>query len=647
MKEQRKYGAPSLIARIYLLALCIMGSFRLILFFTELNQIHIDKTTIWSILQSFQMGIRFDLVIIGYIMSFPALVLIVIDILKVEVKILKSIAFYFLLLVLSGAFIICAADIPFFNEFYTRFSVTAFDWLGSPKFVFDMIRQEPKYFLVIIPLLLLIYLFYVQLKRLFKRFAPSQMSIPIKLIGSVFLLGLMFLGIRGRINLNSPIKVGTAYFCNHPFLNQLGLNPVFTLVRSTLDIRKEDNKKIHLMAPEKAFSIVRKSLNIENTKALNNLAHWHTADTNRAIRKANVIYIIMESMSAAKMARHGNQKKLTPFLDSLVHEGVYFDNHFSAGIHTYNGIFTTLFSFPALYRQRIMDNIILYNGINSELEKKGYTSTYFTTHDAQFDNMAGFLTANGFDQIISDANYPSHEIKTAMGVTDNFMFQYAMPILDSLHQLNKPFFTTFMTGSDHGPYFIPQYFKPKQQRIEDQAVEFADWSLRQFITRCSKKEWFKNTLFVFVADHGKPIKVRYSIPINFCHTPLLFFAPQIIDSNAIYSKPANQMDVFPTTMGILNLPYLKNNLGIDLLRENRPYAIFNYDDRIGVIDQEHLLVLRRSGEQELFKYKDSLVRNIIESEPKKVKDMMNYAYAHMQVYQELLKKNQLFKKGLK
>ena len=642
MKESKKYGAIGLVGRIYLLVLCIMTLFRLMLFFSELNRVDFNEVELGTILQAFVMGVRFDLVIIGYIMALPAVILIVLDILKVKSKIPLKAIFYFLVVLLSIAFIISAADIPFFNEFYARFSVTAFDWLDSPKFVFDMIRQEPKYFLVMIPLLVLIYAFYKILKKLFNRFEPTQTSLGLKVITSLLALGCIFIGIRGRLNMNAPIKVGTAYFCNHSFLNQLGLNPVFTLIRSSLDAQKKENEYVQLMEPARAFKIVREALKLKENNNFENIAQQIAANPKRSKQKANVIYIIMESMSAGKMTRHSNKKSLTPFLDSLVHEGLYFDNHYSAGIHTYNGIFTTLFSFPALYRQRIMDKITNYNGINSELEKHGYTATYFTTHDAQFDNMSGFLTANGFDKIISDKNYPSKEIKTAMGVTDDFMFQFSMPLLDSMHHSGKPFFTTFMTGSDHGPYYIPEYFKTRNNEIADQAVEFADWSLRQFIQRCSKKEWFENTLFVFVADHGKPIDVRFTIPVNFCHTPLLFFSPKLIDSNSIFTKPANQMDVFPTTMGLLNLPYLKNNLGVDLLKENRPYAIFNYDDRIGVIDEEHLLVLRKSGERELFRYNDSTVQNIIEEEPEKVKEMTDYAYAHMQVYQELLKKNKLF-----
>jgi glucan phosphoethanolaminetransferase (alkaline phosphatase superfamily) len=87
--------------------------------------------------------------------------------------------------------------------------------------------------------------------------------------------------------------------------------------------------------------------------------------------KHNVVIIIMESMSAAKMTRHGNTNQLTPFLDSISEQGYYFENAYTAGIHTFNGIFSTLFSFPALFRQHPLkgSSLTKYHGIFHDLKK--------------------------------------------------------------------------------------------------------------------------------------------------------------------------------------------------------------------------------------------------------------------------------------
>ena len=103
-------------------------------------------------------------------------------------------------------------------------------------------------------------------------------------------------------------------------------------------------------------------------------------------------------MSAAKMGRYGSKDNLTPSLDSLALQGLCFDNIYTAGIHTYNGVFGTLFSFPALAMQHPMkaSNMLKYNGIAATLKQYDYQTVYFTTHDGQFDNVEGFLYHNSF-----------------------------------------------------------------------------------------------------------------------------------------------------------------------------------------------------------------------------------------------------------
>ena len=119
-------------------------------------------------------------------------------------------------------------------------------------------------------------------------------------------------------------------------------------------------------------------------------------------------------MAAAKMKRHGNKNNLTPFLDSLSHQSLYFENIYTSGKHTFSGIFSTLFGFPTIFRQHPMKSIKHYNGISTILHHYGYTTTYFTTHDGQFDNVEGFLHANDFENIISQSQYPNNKIVTTL-----------------------------------------------------------------------------------------------------------------------------------------------------------------------------------------------------------------------------------------
>ncbi len=584
------------------------------------------------------MGLRFDLAITGYILLLPALILLILSMAGIRSKLFLRILFYFLLVAFGLSFLISAADIPYFNQFFKRFDVGAFEWIDSPAFVFKMIVREPRYFLAFLPFGVLTYLFYRGLRWIFRGYemvnfrarAPLWLALPT----SVLVWGLIFLAIRGRIQKKSPIRIGTAFFCEDPFLNQLGLNPVFTLMRSYLDALDPANAKVHLMPSDEAISLVHKYLDLPSSDSLAPLARRVLPDSTPSV-KMNVVLVIMESMSAAKMGIFGNPDQCTPFLDSLSRNALFFDHIYTAGEHTFNGIFSTLFSFPALFRQHPLKTIRKYHGISTSLKRCGYKTVYFTTHDGQFDNVEGFLRANDFDRIITESDYPSREVKTTLGVPDDYMFRFAIPRLNQLDEEGTPFFAAFMTASDHGPYYLPPYFTPRHKATKKAIIEYADWALGKFVRIASHTHWFSNTLFVFIADHGAPIDVRYPVSLNYHHTPLIFYQPGGQLPAAVKHPVGSQIDVYPTIMGILRLPYVNTTMGIDLLQSRRPYALINGDDKVAALDTSFLLVAK--GQQRwLYHYSRSGRQNIADSLPDKTREMERYLRAHLQVYQDLL-----------
>lgn len=634
----------AIIFKTYLTVLVIFTGFRLFLFFTELRRIGSFNAESGNIILAFIMGVRFDVVITGYLMILPALVLSVLFILDRHPQWIYKTLFWWVFVLFTIAFIVCAVDVPYFNQFFSRLSVAAFQWTDNMGMVMRMLLEEPRYYIILIPLVLYIYFFIRILKKIYKKI-PEQKSgihLSLRILVSLALLGLIFIGIRGRLQEKAPIKVGTAYFSDNAFLNQLGLNPVFTFMRSYLDVRNRNNRNVTLMEPAKAVEQVRKHLGISEPIGDYPVARQIFSDSTGENRY-NVILILMESMSAANLSRHGNPKNLTPFLDSISHQGYYFENIYSAGIHTFNGVFSTLFSFPAIYRQNPMreSTIFKYNGIGYTLRRNGYTTAYFTTHDGQFDNIEGFLKNNDFENIYTQDDYPASKVKTSLGVPDDYMFEFSMPVIDGLNEMNKPFFITFLTASSHTPYYLPDYFQPRHKDIKDQMVEYADWSLKKFMEMAAAKPWFDNTLFVFIADHGLPINAVYDIPLDYHHSPLIIYGPSIPEP-ATFIKTGGQIDVFPTIMGILNQNYINNTLGIDLIKETRPYIFINHEDKLGVISDEYLLIMKPEGERALFKFKTGDKKNYSKDYPEMVRSMEDYTNASLQVFQLLMESDKRF-----
>ncbi len=630
------------IIKTYLLVILLFFVFTLILFFTEIDRVHFSEDKVSDIFTALLMSIRFDVVISGYILLLPAIILSITAIFRIEKTWISHLIFYWIFILFSISFVICAADIPYFNQFFSRFSVGAFEWFDQPQFVAKMIAEEPLYYLFIIPFIAVEVIFYKLLRKILFQKNNYQKKSPVvlQILVSIVFIGLMMIGIRGRIEEKSPIRIGTAYFGHNPFLNQLGLNPVFTLMRSFLDTFDKKNESIHLLDKKEAIGLVQKSLNITKTLPYSPIARTVTpkhANNN----PPNVVFIIMEGMSAAKMSRHGNTRHLTPFLDSLSNQSFYFNHIYTAGKHTFNGIFGSLFSFPAIYRQHPLKHIRPYHGLGSILHQHGYSTVYFTTHDGQFDNVEGFLLANDYDRVVSKRDYPIEQVKTTLGVPDDYLFEFSMPILDRLNDKEKPFLAVFMTASDHGPYYIPEYFTPKNTETKDQIVEYADWSLQKLIQMASTKNWYNNTIFVFVADHGAPITADYDISLDYFHTPLIYFAPEILAQPNTFDCIGGQIDVAPTLMGLLKLPYVNNSLGIDLLSAQRPYIFINDDDKYGVLDNEYLLIVNNKKDTELFHYPNRDLTNYVSSMPQKVQEMNNYARSNLQVFQEMLLDNQI------
>jgi phosphoglycerol transferase MdoB-like AlkP superfamily enzyme len=637
MKFLKGWDNISLILKIYGLAILFFFVLRFILFITGLENIDGISANLGDIGRAFVMGIRFDTVISGYLLLLPYLILTIFFISGKRYHLVFQTVFILIVILFTLAFVICAADIPYFNQFFSRLTISAFQWADSPVFVMKMIVEEPRYWVYFIPFILVVILFYKLLKRAFKSAEmqpPVQRNIWLKLIVSLIFLGLILVGIRGRIEQKAPIKVGTAYITNNPFLNQLGLNPVFTLMQSYLENLDQRNEAINLMDEQQAITMLQEYLKIDSVNSYYPLYRQVIPDSVSA-NKPNVVIIIMESMAASKMSRNGNKLNLTPFLDSLALNSYYFDSIYTAGIHTFNGVFSTLFSYPAIFRQQPMreSRILKYNGISNTLKELGYSTTYITTHDGQFDNIQGFLGTNSFDQIITEDDYPSEEAKTTLGVPDDYMFRFSIPVLNKLHEKGKPFLVAFMTASNHGPYYLPDYYIPGNNDLKDQMIEYSDWALQQFMKMASKQEWFANTLFVFVADHGIHKKRSYDISLEYHHTPLIFYAPELLPESRIFNQIGGQIDVYPTIMGILKQPWINNTAGIDLLKEGRPYIMVNSIDNYGVIGKEFFLIVKHDGSSKLFRYRNGSMKDYSSQFPEIKKRMDEYARCNLQVFQ--------------
>jgi phosphoglycerol transferase MdoB-like AlkP superfamily enzyme len=296
---------------------------------------------------------------------------------------------------------------------------------------------------------------------------------------------------------------------------------------------------------------------------------------------------------------------VTPTLDSLAKISWFFSNAYSAGIHTNNGIFSTLYALPALKGIRPMSSVPVnkYSGLPYTLKQNGYRTAFYTTHSESFDNMRIFLPGNYFDSLYSAEDYPADKLIGPFGAADDYMFDYAIRKFNALDTA-KPFFATLLTTSNHDPYVLPDYFKSSINSPELRAVAYADWAISGFLKKASRQPWFSHTVFIFMSDHGRIVgSSPYDLQLSYHHVPLIVYAPSLLKEPKELPQFCGQVDVFPTLMHLLNVSYMNNTLGLDVLSQSRECIYFSSDNKLGCLDDKWLYVYRYDGGESLYDYR--------------------------------------------
>ena len=585
---------------IHIVGLLILSIFRLVQFIALHSVMMTDSGA--SVSTAFVKGVWFDNVVGCYVMILPLAMLLIAALFGCYSRWLrKAAAIWFTLL-----YIVCmgisAANIPYFAYFLKNLDSSIFGWFGYVGTTTGMLVGESSYWPYILLFLLaaacLIFFMVKWYRYTNKRISQEKEKfnwsrLAIQLCASALLIGLCVFGIRGRMGYN-PIKVSQAYYCNDPFLNQLGISPTFNLLTSSMDDMRKENMELHLMAYDKAVSNVRRSLGITGAVDSTAVLHRHI-QADSVTTKPNVVIILMESMSASLMKTFGQQQPLTPTLDSLYNHSLAFTNFYSAGIHTNHGITATLYSFPALMKRNLMKGTVTphRSGIPTVLKQQGYHNLFFMTHESQYDNMNAFFHTNGYDEIYAEENYPTEERVNSFGVPDKYLFDYALPVINKTASTGKPFMATLLTISNHPPYIIPKWMKTKTKDPETQIVEYADWCIGRFLSQAKQQPWYDNTIFVILADHGKLVgKMDMELPQSYNHIPLIVFGPGI--QPMTYEGLGTQIDVMPTLLGLMNIEYDYDGFGIDLLRQQRDQVFYTSDTHIVARDSSACFIYNPS-----------------------------------------------------
>ncbi len=325
-------------------------------------------------------------------------------------------------------------------------------------------------------------------------------------------------------------------------------------------------------------------------------------------KKLNVVLILEESFGSEFWGVLGNKDGLTPEMDALSKEGILFTNLYASGNRTVRGMEGVLASFPPLpgdsiVKRHLSDHI---ETLARVLKRDGYFTSFLYGGRGMFDGMRSFVVRNGYDEFIEQSDFENPSFSTVWGVADEDLFYHGLKRLRELHTAQKPFLATFLSVSNHKPYTYPKGRIAENPDLErrDYAVKYSDWSLGEFFRLAKKEAFYKDTIFIVVADHGARVYGSQKIPAHSYEIPMVILGPPEIVSPMKVATLGCSLDVAPTIMGLLGRPYQSLFFGRDLLNGNPKdgRVLINHNRDIGIYKNSWLAVFGINKSLEFYKF---------------------------------------------
>jgi phosphoglycerol transferase MdoB-like AlkP superfamily enzyme len=336
-------------------------------------------------------------------------------------------------------------------------------------------------------------------------------------------------------------------------------------------------------------------------------------DNPGTVRKPNIVLVTIESFSAKYMGSNGDDRNLTPNLDALRKQSLYFNNFYATGTRTDRGLEAITLAIPPTPGRSIVKRVGRESGFASlgqQLGAVGYDSVFVYGGRGYFDNMNAFFSGNGY-RVVDQSSVDESEIhfKNAWGMADEDLYKQTLKLADADYAKQQPFLLQLMTTSNHRPYTYPDNrIEIKSGNGRDGAVKYTDYAIGQFLDQARKKPWFDDTIFVFVADHTAGSAGKEDLPISNYQIPLFIYAPKLVDARET-AQLASQIDLAPTLLGLLNLDYESTFFGRNLLQDNPlpPRVVVGNYQHLGLFDGKDLAIL--SPRQGLRRHDEALTES--------------------------------------
>lgn len=417
----------------------------------------------------------------------------------------------------------------------------------------------------------------------------------------VVAIGIM--GARSSLG-HRPLNPAMVYFSSDPLVNDLTLNSAYSVLFSAKQMGSEASAFEFYPPMEKKIIIdeIRSSMNVdeidfvsdEKPSLINHVAQYKG-------KPKNIVIILLESHGARYVQDLGGIN-VSPNIDKLMKEGWAFNRAYATGTRSVRGIeaVTTGFSpTPARSVVKLGKSQTNFFSIADLLKSNGYHTQFIYGGESHFDNMKSFFLGNGFEDMQDFSTFVEPTFVGSWGASDQDLFNKANEQFNLMSKEGKSFFSLVFTSSNHTPYEYPDnvislYNEPK--KTVENAVKYADFALGEFFEKAKKSPYWKDTIFLVVADHDARTYGKLAVPIGHFKIPAVFVGEDI--APRMDTRLVSQIDLVPTLLSLAGISSQHPMIGHDLTKDvplEKQRAMMQRDKNFAFMTEDNQVVVIQPG----------------------------------------------------
>jgi phosphoglycerol transferase MdoB-like AlkP superfamily enzyme len=597
--------------KIYLLfiALFLLGRLGLYaLYFDRLGDITFAES-----LLSFLYGLKLDTMTASIILVIPALFLAITPqiVAKQVGRFLNGYVLFFLLIALY----IENATFPFVAQYDVRPNYLFIEYLKYPKEVTSMILKEyPLQLLAAFMMLALTAWGYLHFSPL-RLVQAIQTPLWKRLLLFPLVVAILFIGIRSSFG-HRPANVSDALYSTNRMANEIAKNSLYSIGYAYKSYAKEGDiiKTYGKMELSDAYTRVEKKLNLKSGGEFpfNRLEPTHFP----AQKPKNLVIFIQESMGSQFVGFSGGDVSVTPYLEKLSHEGIAFTNLFSNGTRSIRGLAAMTSGWLPIPGE----GVVKRNKSQSDfftvaqlLKPLGYKSSFIYGGEGRFDNMRSWYMGNGFDEVIEQKDYENPSFVSTWGVSDEDLVIKANEKFKAHALKGEKFVSVMFSSSNHSPFELPEgkidFISGKPKKGVENAVKYADFAIGRLFELAKKESYYKDTVFVVVADHNIRVYGDDLVPVNMFHIPAIIIAEGVKPQK--FDRLATQPDVLATALDLIGVDLTYPVLGHSIYSNaKQEVSLMMFNDTFALRDHDKVAIIQPNKEPLTFLYEGEHLKPI-------------------------------------